>query len=505
MTRKQRRKVVLIAILLLVLLLVGSYFAYFRTTRQLTFDFTAPTGEAIPAPEFLYSFGGPEGDSFVRPIGVFVDGETVYVSDTRKRKVWVTNLDGEVQSELTGERMLVPLYIAKNPLTGDIWISDRRTRTINIFKTNGDYVGEFDPNLPESELAGFETGETQWAPVAFDFGDDGSLYVTEILNGHRLLIFDPEGTFVRSVGTVGAVTDATEGQEYFQFPNSVKVKGEEVWIADSNNRRIQIFNLEGEYERIIVTDGLPRGLDFLNPFRSDDSSSTARLVVIDTLAHDGTIWSENNGRIVSFGERGVLDGQFSYPNDASVSDDNRIFIADSANARVQVWGWPQEAIPVPVAEALPYWRWCLAPFLLLPLLLLLRKKRFFTTADFVDVMLAAELAEEMPHRRRKWLVTEEDYERLKPETQGDVDMAELLNPSEYSESDVRSLMDKLEVEHGIAVILSIAQRAHVFCTENEDLRRYAKVLEIDVVNKNEFLDRFTKRSKADADDASRGA
>lgn len=497
MTRRQKRKIIIIVLLLILLTVIGLYFAYFNATKRLDFDFDVQTGELLPAPEYLYSFSGPEGDPMMRPIGLDVVGEEVYVTDSRRQKVYVFDLDGEFLRSFGEEELAVPLYVAENPLDGNIYVSDRRQRTVFIFEPDGTFVSEFDPKLPEDQLPAFETNGVQWAPVALAFGPDGTMYFTEILNGHRLLIFSPEGEFQRAVGTVGIVNNAEQGEEFFQFPNSVKFYDESVWVADSNNRRIQIFSPEGDFERIIVTNGLPRGFDFLQ--RSDEASATDKFVVVDTLAHDATIWSADGEKIVNFGERGVLEGQFNYPNDLSVGSRNLIFIADSANGRVQVWGWPEEVSPVPLPQIVPYWRWCFAPLLLLPLLLLFRKKRFFATADFVEMMLEIDETTQMPHRRRRWLVTETDYEKLKGFTQGEVDMAELLNPSEFSDSDVKALMDKLEIEREPAIVMAIAQRAHVFCTEDDELRRIARVLEIDVVNHKEFLERFSKKGKGSAE------
>lgn len=499
MTRRQKRKIVLIVILVVLLLLLGLYYSYFRATKRLDVGslLSAPT-DFLPAPDYLYAFTGPEDEPMLRPIGVDVVGDQVFVTDTRRAKIYEFTLDGEFIKTFGEGETLVPLYVALNPKDGNLYITDRRKRTVLIYGLDGTLVGEFDPKLPEDELPTFETGGVQWAPVALAFGEDGTMYFTEILNGHRLLVFSPEGEFEKSSGTVGMVTDAEQGQELFQFPNSVKVFGDRVWVADSNNRRIQIFSLEGEFEEIIVTEGLPRGIDFLAP--SQDASQTPKFVVVDTLAHDGTIWSTEGEKIVGFGEQGTLEGQFSYPNDVAIGERNLIFITDSANGRVEVWGWPDEVVPIPLPKVPDYWKWCLSPFLLLPFLLLLRKKRFFATADFVEVMLDTEMVEHMPHRRRRWFVTEQEYEVLKPHTQGDVDMAELLNPSEFSESDAKAIQEKLEIEYDQAVILAIAQRAHVFCTQNEELRRYARTLEIDVVNNEEFIERFAKKDKSQSAD-----
>ncbi|MBU4555672.1 MAG: hypothetical protein KJ747_02235, partial [Actinobacteria bacterium] len=66
---------------------------------------------------------------------------------------------------------------------------------------------------------------------------------------------------------------------------------------------------------------------------------------------------------------------------------------------------------------------------------------------------------------------------------------------EYSESDVTALMQKLDIDHDTAAVLTVAKRMRVFCTESSELRRFAKVLEIDVVDANEFVSRFTKASR----------
>ncbi len=264
-------------------------------------------------------------------------------------------------------------------------------------------------------------------------------------------------------------------------------------MTDSNNRRVQVFDKDGVFKKIIVTDGLPRGIAFLNRFPFDNAKASDRLVVVDTLAHDGTLWTAKGDKILAFGQQGYSDGEFNYPNGTAIGTRNKIFIADTSNGRVQVWGWPNQVSPIPIPNAPNNWWLCLTPLLLLPFLLLLRRKKFFVTEDFVLEMVEFEQADLMRGGRRKWLVTENDYEALKDIVQGDVEMATLLHAEPYSESDVRELMDRLEIDEMTAIAMSLAQRAKVFCTLNADYRRLAKVLEVDVVNREEFLRRFVKR------------
>ena len=490
MTKRQKRKIIIIAVLVVLVLLLSLYYLYYRSTHRLDLTLEQTTSDNISAPQFLYSFAGPNNDRLNRPLGVLVDGQRVYVTDAINHKIYAFNQDGRLQTTFGEKQLVTPLYLAKNPVNGNLYVSDRRKRAVLIFSPNGNYLGEFNPKLPKNQLPKFKTGGVQWQPVAIAFGPDGTFYATEILNGHRLLVFDPSGKFKASVGSAGMVIKADQGPEVFQFPNGVKVHKGLVYVSDSNNRRIQIFDKAGEYQRLLVTAGLPRGFDFLKPFRGQDKNATDKMVVVDTLAHDATIWSAKGDKIVNFGEQGVLDGQFQYPNDTSIALNNKIFITDTSNARVQVWGWPTATSPIPLPKPSPWWALCLTPLLLLPLLLFFRKKLFFATPEFVENMLARGQVYQMPHRRRKWIVLQPTYDLFQGMCQDGVELSELLEVTEYSASDAAALKEKYELTDEMATTMAAASRARVVCTEDAEVRRMSKLMELDVVNCEEYLERF---------------
>jgi hypothetical protein len=279
----------------------------------------------------------------------------------------------------------------------------------------------------------------------------------------------------------------------FQYPNGIVFHKGLIYVTDSNNRRIQVFDTDGNFKKIIATQGLPRGIDFLQRFPGDKADAADRMVVVDTLSHDATIWTSRGDKVVTFGQQGVLDGQFSYPNGCAITGKNKIFIADTSNGRIQVWGWPDQLSPVPLPQLGGKWWLCLLPLLLLPLLLLRRRKRFYATEDFITAFVVAEELDLLAHGRRRWLVSEADYEALKDISQGEVDLATMLEVTHHSESDAKELMDRIEVDAETARVLAIAKRIPVFATETAEYRRLAKSLQVDVVNREEFLRRFENR------------
>ncbi|MBE0417664.1 MAG: hypothetical protein IBX63_07855 [Coriobacteriia bacterium] len=495
MTRRRKRLIIIIVLLLILLILLTATIINYRATRKLSIPFVRVTSALITPPEYLYSFSGEADDRLVYPLGILAEEDRVFVTDSRQGRIYVFDPAGELVETFGEDEVLTPLYLARNPIDGNLYISDRRMRAVHIFQDDGTYIGEFDPNLPEEELPAFETGGVQWVPVAISFAEDGTMWVTDLLAAHRVLEFAPDGSFVRSVGTSGMSESSATNPLLFQFPNNLKIREEQVWVSDSNNRRIQIINAaDGTFERLIPTEGLPRGFDFL-VMASGDETPTVHLAVVDTLSHDVTLWFSGGERELTFGKRGVLEGEFSYPNDVSIGERNRIFVSDSANGRVQVWGWPEEIAPVPAIELPPYWMWCFSPLLLVPLLRLARRKRFFATEDFVEVMIEGELVDQMAYGkgRKYWMVTQPTYDRYRHLEVQAVKLEYLLHSTEHSDPDTRSIMERLEIEYETAAILSIATRARVFCTEDAKLRTLARALEVDAVDHEEYLERFGKR------------
>ena len=329
---------------------------------------------------------------------------------------------------------------------------------------------------------------------------------TEILNGHRLLIFGPDGKFKKSVGDAGIVIKADQGPEPFQFPNGVKVHKGLVYVADSNNRRIQIFNKSGEYQRLLVTAGLPRGFDFLQPFRGQDKNASDKLVVVDTLAHDATIWTRQGRQDRELRRAGRA--RRSVRSTPTTPRSPRTTRSSSRTPRTRAsrcGAGRRPRRPSRCPKPSPWWALCLAPLLLLPLLLFFRKQLFFATPEFVEMMLARGQLYQMPHRRRKWIVLQPTYDQFQGMCQDGVVLSELLEVTEYSASDAAALKEKYELTDELAATMAAASRARVVCTDDTEVRRMSKLMELDVVNSDEFLERFTdaKRERGTCPEGSR--
>jgi hypothetical protein len=78
------------------------------------------------------------------------------------------------------------------------------------------------------------------SPVDFTVGSDGRIYVLDAKD-HNIKIFEGDGTFVKTFGKKGAGPGELDRPWILDFIKN------SLYVADSQNRRIQIFSPEGEY------------------------------------------------------------------------------------------------------------------------------------------------------------------------------------------------------------------------------------------------------------------
>lgn len=502
-TKSVRKKIVLAAILLALLLGLLLYFLYYNSTKKLTFDIAGTTADALTAPEFLYQFAGVGANKMQTPVGVYVDKESqlVYVCDTTFRQVMVYKEDGTWVRNFGQGEFGMPLYVSKNPVDGNIYVSDRDKFTVLIFSPEGKKVGEYKPKLPKSEMPDKKKAAgLLWKPRALAFDESGALYATDFIM-MRVLVFEADGSFRVAFGSQGMVNDRRKAVEAMYYPSAITVQGSKVYVADSNNGRILVYSDQGKFEEVVVTTGLPRGVGVLDKLPGQKAETPNRIVSADTLGHMANIWGDNSQSLAQFGENGVLEGQFNYPEGVSVGTKNKMFIADTKNGRVQVWGWPEIVSPVPVPKVPSYWYYCLIPLLFLPALLFLRKRKVYVTDDFIAAMMLTEEGQDTFLRARvTWFVLPNVFEKYDATKIGDQTLGKILTETQYSESDARALMNKYEIPEYMAIDLAVANRIQILGTTNAEERKYARMAEIDVVNPEEAVARFRpkdKRSKGD--------
>jgi DNA-binding beta-propeller fold protein YncE len=322
MSKKRKAKITALLIALMILALL---FAWYLMNRKPLTDLPGLGASQLPHYEFsIYNTTHPLG------VAATASGDRIYVTESDgTRLVKVFDAKGQPVGTLTPPKSTgaahIPVYVAINPTTQDVYVSDRNTNSIYIYDAKGKYLRTFAAN-------GKPIGK--WEPLGLAFGADGSLFVTDVrvTDHHRILDFGPDGTLVRSMGA----------PKQLSFPNGIVVAGQgDIEVSDSNNGRLVVFSPYGKMMAMISQGigegdlGLPRGAAV------DDAG---RLFVADTSDHQVRAYKIDAAKamptyIGSFGEEGQLDGTFEYPNGVATDSRAHIYITDRENNRVQMWGY----------------------------------------------------------------------------------------------------------------------------------------------------------------------
>ncbi len=165
------------------------------------------------------------------------DDDRLFVSDGKLHRVLIFSSDRQAISQIN-ENLVDPVGLA----------IDRQNRFLYVVDTQQDQVLVFDADTLKLLRRIGTGGKNHWLTTPGDFGapsnvaldKEGNVYVTDTMN-NRVEIFDPDGNFLSQFGKHG------DGPGYLARPKGIAVDCDgHIWVADSYQDRVQVFNREGQ-------------------------------------------------------------------------------------------------------------------------------------------------------------------------------------------------------------------------------------------------------------------
>lgn len=170
-----------------------------------------------------------------RPTGLAWDGETgrLYVSDTLSHGVVVLNADGERLFRFgrrgTGNgEFNFPSHLTLSD--GRVYVNDTMNFRLQVFDLDGKFLSSFGSHG--------DGGGDFAQPKGVGVDREGHIYVVDALF-NRVQIFNDEGALLLAFGGDGAAPGE------FWLPSGIHITDDMIYVADSYNRRVQIFRFLG--------------------------------------------------------------------------------------------------------------------------------------------------------------------------------------------------------------------------------------------------------------------
>lgn len=208
----------------------------------------------------------------------------------------------------------------------NIWVTDVALQQVFKFSPDGKLL----MTLGERGVAGADAHHFN-RPTDVAVLPDGSFYVSDGYLNTRVAKFSADGRFLFQWGKPGV------GQGEFNTPHAVVVdKRGQVYVADRENDRIQVFDPQGRFLRQIKSReiGRPYGLALLPGERlvvadggeqPDSGPDRSGVAIVTTDGH----------MLQRLGRYGNYDGQFRMAHDVAADAKGNIYVVDITGQRVQ--------------------------------------------------------------------------------------------------------------------------------------------------------------------------
>jgi len=119
-----------------------------------------------------------------------------------------------------------------------------------------------------------------------------------------------------------------------QRPHNIAMDSQgELYVLDTDNARVQVFDSQGNFLRGWGTQGNQIG-EFFSPMGIAVDQSD-HVYVADTANHRIQKFSRTGRPLMQFGSLGSADGQLRNPEGVAVAPNGNIYVADSQNNRIQ--------------------------------------------------------------------------------------------------------------------------------------------------------------------------
>jgi sugar lactone lactonase YvrE len=267
-----------------------------------------------------------------------------YVTDPRVGSLFIYDEFLMPKAEIKG--LNVPLGVAVDP-QGRVLVGNDGRKNVEVYDP---VTGELKAVFGQGLIA---------MPNAITVDEAGYIYVTDSRK-NSIKVFDPAYNLVKTIGRAG------EGFDELNFPTSARIvthsvggvaNVRELFVADTGNLRVQVFDLDGNWKRTITFAGTPDsdcsgwgwarvcetpGLPPFTSVKSVDFDLQGRLHVVDSFVASVTMFDPETGEFLGYyGEEGTGPSFLKLPRDMVITAAGNPVVIAGEGGRLEMYAPPQ--------------------------------------------------------------------------------------------------------------------------------------------------------------------
>lgn len=264
-------------------------------------------------------FGGSDS-RLVRPMAVVAGEGVLYVADPGVKGVHRFDRAAgryDLLHAEGGRALPSPVGLARGA-EGDVYVTDSVLAKVFVIQ----------PGAKAAVPLSLGANLGQPTGIAFDPGTR-RLFVVDTA-GHRVNVFERDGTLVSSIGRRGT------GNGEFNYPTLIwRTPQGRLYVNDTLNFRIQIFDAGLKFVASFGRAG--DGTGDLGRQKGVATDRHGHVYVVDALFHAVQVFDDTGRFLLSVGALGRDRGEFWLPTGIFIGPDDTFYVADSYNRRVQVF------------------------------------------------------------------------------------------------------------------------------------------------------------------------
>lgn len=231
----------------------------------------------------------------ISPIGIVAQGNFLWLSDVNNNRIVKIDFDGKIIESFDGFQRPMHIAIQEDKIYVPEYLSD----TVKIIEDGTVSILKLKENT--DAIAGIAV--------------DGTTVAVADFYNHRIIL--QEDDKITIIGKEGH----NDGELY--YPTDVAIKNDLIYVADAYNNRVQVFDFEGNYVKMMAWN---EGIKVATGIKV-----TKTQVIIADFEGNRVLIFDLNGNILQ-----IISGEFNEPTDIEIVG-NKMYVVNYKGKTISIF------------------------------------------------------------------------------------------------------------------------------------------------------------------------